>query len=94
MRATVFIELDNFKNTYLVIVVTDNNFRYGLVSVSTNAGSMFGHSIMSDMAWLDSRRIQMPGSAASGGADLLGFNSALEADSSRSVVLDGSELCF
>jgi mediator of RNA polymerase II transcription subunit 14 len=57
VRATVYIQLANFKEHYLVIVVTENDFRYALISVQVDPESMFQHLIMIDIAWIDSGRV-------------------------------------
>jgi mediator of RNA polymerase II transcription subunit 14 len=57
-RAYLFIQLTNFPNHYLVIVVTDEKYRFALITTSTDREVMFAHMILQDIAWLDYDRIR------------------------------------
>src|SRR5277367_1881673 len=56
-RGMLYIQLSNSPKHYLVIVITDDEFRYALISVNTQPNSTSGELIMEDIAWLDLRRI-------------------------------------
>ncbi|KAH9945691.1 MED14-domain-containing protein [Amylocystis lapponica] len=56
-RVMLYINLSNFPNHYLVLVITDEDFRYALISVKTLSDTMYGSLIMEDIGWLDVRRI-------------------------------------
>ncbi|GLB37299.1 putative MED14-domain-containing protein [Lyophyllum shimeji] len=56
-RGTLYIQLSNFPNHYLVLVITDERFRYALITTRVMTESMFSHMIMEDIAWLDFDRI-------------------------------------
>ncbi|KAG5646818.1 hypothetical protein DXG03_002195 [Asterophora parasitica] len=57
LRGTLFIQLSNFPNHYLVLVITDEHFRYALITTRILTESMFSQMIMEDIAWLDFSRI-------------------------------------
>ena len=57
-RGTMYIKLSNFPFHYLVLVITEEDFRYALISVKVLPDSMFGNMIMEDIGWLDVRRIR------------------------------------
>lgn len=42
---------------YLVVVITDSDFRYALVSAQIVAGAMYTEMLMGDIGWLDVSRI-------------------------------------
>jgi mediator of RNA polymerase II transcription subunit 14 len=56
-RAFLYIQLENFPAHYLVIVVTDQEFRYALITVSALRETTFQNMVMDDIAWLDFSRI-------------------------------------
>ncbi|KAG5652470.1 hypothetical protein H0H81_004878 [Sphagnurus paluster] len=56
-RGTLFIQLSNFPNHYLVLVITDERFRYALITTRVLTESMFSNMVMEDIAWLDFERI-------------------------------------
>ncbi|RDB24861.1 Mediator of RNA polymerase II transcription subunit 14 [Hypsizygus marmoreus] len=56
-RGTLYIQLSNFPNHYLVLVITDERFRYALITTRVLSESMFSHMVMEDIAWLDFDRI-------------------------------------
>jgi mediator of RNA polymerase II transcription subunit 14 len=56
-RGMLYIQLSNSPKHYLVIVITDDEFRYALISVNAQPNSTTGGLIMEDIAWLDLRRI-------------------------------------
>lgn len=41
-----------------MLVITDNDFRYALISAQVLTDSMYSNMIMGDIAWLDVRRIR------------------------------------
>ncbi|KIJ59729.1 hypothetical protein HYDPIDRAFT_118235 [Hydnomerulius pinastri MD-312] len=57
-RGTMYIQLSSFPSHYLVLVITDEDFRYALISVKVLTDSMYGNTIMEDIGWLDVRRIR------------------------------------
>jgi len=57
-RGTLYIQLSNFPNHYLVIVVTDERFQYALITTTILTESMFGGMTLEDIAWLDFDRIR------------------------------------
>ncbi|KAH7915167.1 mediator complex subunit MED14-domain-containing protein [Hygrophoropsis aurantiaca] len=57
-RGMMYIQLSNFPNHYLVLVITDEEFRYALISVKLLADTMYGNMVMEDIGWLDVRRIR------------------------------------
>ncbi|KAG6857789.1 hypothetical protein H0H87_004205 [Tephrocybe sp. NHM501043] len=54
---TLYIQLSNFPNHYLVLVITDERFRYALITTRIMTESMYAEMIMEDIAWLDFDRI-------------------------------------
>ncbi|KAG6920079.1 hypothetical protein DXG01_010147 [Tephrocybe rancida] len=56
-RGTLYIQLSNFPNHYLVLVITDERFRYALITTRIMTESMYTDMIMEDIAWLDFDRI-------------------------------------
>lgn len=54
----MYIKLSNFPSHYLVLVITEEDFRYALISVKVIPESMYGNMIMEDIGWLDIRRIR------------------------------------
>ncbi|KAJ7188529.1 mediator complex subunit MED14-domain-containing protein [Mycena filopes] len=56
-QGAVYIQLSNFPNHYLVLVITDKEFRYALISTRVLTGTMYGNLVMEDVAWLDFDRI-------------------------------------
>ncbi|KAJ7209599.1 mediator complex subunit MED14-domain-containing protein [Mycena pura] len=56
-RGAVYIQLSNFPNHYLVLVINDMEFRYAFISTEVVTGTMFGNLIMNEVAWLDVKRI-------------------------------------
>ncbi|KAF9242015.1 mediator complex subunit MED14-domain-containing protein [Melanogaster broomeanus] len=57
-RGMMYIQLSSFPSHYLVLVITDEDFRYALISVKVIPDSMYGNMIMEDIGWLDVRRIR------------------------------------
>ncbi len=60
-RATLYIQLSNFPSHYLVLVITDEDFRYALISVKVHADTMYAEMTMEDIGWLDVQRIHGQG---------------------------------
>lgn len=56
-RGAVYIQLSNFPNHYLVLVINDKEFRYALITTRVLPGTMYGNLVMEDIAWLDFDRI-------------------------------------
>ncbi|KAF7375946.1 Mediator of RNA polymerase II transcription subunit 14 [Mycena sanguinolenta] len=56
-RGAIYIQLSNFPNHYLVLVITDKEFRYALITTAVLPGTMYGNLVMEDIAWLDFDRI-------------------------------------
>ncbi|TCD64872.1 mediator complex subunit [Steccherinum ochraceum] len=61
-RGMLYIQLATSPNHYLVLVITDEEFRYALISTKTLGDSMYTNLVMEDIAWLDVARIQEDGS--------------------------------
>lgn len=57
-RNSLYIQLATSPNHYLVIVMTDEQFRFALISTKTLSDTMFANLVMEDIAWLDVDRIQ------------------------------------
>lgn len=57
VRSLLYIQLNPFPTHYLVLVVTDTDFRYALISVKTVPDSMYQSLVMEDIGWLDVERI-------------------------------------
>ncbi|KIP06411.1 hypothetical protein PHLGIDRAFT_460187 [Phlebiopsis gigantea 11061_1 CR5-6] len=53
----LYVQLANFPTHYLVLVITDQDFRYALVSANVLPEAMYPELIMEDIGWLDVRRI-------------------------------------
>jgi mediator of RNA polymerase II transcription subunit 14 len=56
-RGTLYIQLCNFPNHYLVLVITDDRFRYALITTRLLSETTYSNMIMEDIAWLDFSRI-------------------------------------
>ncbi|KDR75325.1 hypothetical protein GALMADRAFT_249364 [Galerina marginata CBS 339.88] len=56
-RGTLFIQLSNFPNHYLVLVVMDQRFQYALITTKAVPEEAFGGMSLEDIAWLDFDRI-------------------------------------
>ncbi|KAJ6558514.1 mediator complex subunit MED14-domain-containing protein [Mycena vulgaris] len=56
-RGAVYIQLANFPNHYLVLVINDEEFRYALITTRVLPNTMYGNLVMEDIAWLDFDRI-------------------------------------
>lgn len=57
VRSLLYIQLIPFPTHYLVLVVTDTDFRYALISVKIVPDSMYQSLVMEDIGWLDVERI-------------------------------------
>ncbi|KAK2467838.1 hypothetical protein APHAL10511_000133 [Amanita phalloides] len=62
-RGMLFIQLTKFPNHYLVLVITDDRFRYALITTKVLTDSMYTSMVMEDIAWLDLDRIRDSGKA-------------------------------
>jgi hypothetical protein len=87
VRGVLYIQLTPFPTHYLVLVVTDTDFRYALISVKTVPDSTVPSLVMEDIGWLDVERICGRGREARAlkVARELGFGGP-SAESSRCVV--------
>ncbi|RPD78468.1 MED14-domain-containing protein [Lentinus tigrinus ALCF2SS1-7] len=56
-QGTLYIQLGNFPMHYLVLVITDQDFRYALISVKKVERSVNNDLMMEDIGWLNVRRI-------------------------------------
>ena len=56
-QGTLYIQLGNFPMHYLVLVITDQDFRYALISVQKVERSVNNDLMMEDIGWLNVRRI-------------------------------------
>lgn len=60
-RSWLYIQLASFPSHYLVLVITDEEFRFALISVEVRPETLYGNLIMKDIGWLDIRRIHGDG---------------------------------
>lgn len=58
VRARLFIQLANFPEHYLVVIITDTDLQYALITTKVITDAVSPHMIMEDIAWLDVRKIQ------------------------------------
>ncbi|GJE97389.1 Med14 domain-containing protein [Phanerochaete sordida] len=56
-RGMIYIQLSSFPTHYLVVVITDQDFRYALISAHIVAGAAYPEMFMGDIGWLDVSRI-------------------------------------
>ncbi|TFK74569.1 MED14-domain-containing protein [Pluteus cervinus] len=56
-RASLFIQLANFPEHYIVIVITDTELRFALITTKIVTESASARMIMEDIAWLDLKKI-------------------------------------
>ncbi|KAI0768733.1 MED14-domain-containing protein [Trametes elegans] len=56
-RGTLYIQLANFPTHYLVLVITDNDYRYALINVKVQRETIYNSMVMEDIGWLNVRRI-------------------------------------
>jgi len=57
VRSLLYIQLMPFTTHYLVLVVTDTDFRYALISVRIGPEGIYQSLVMEDIGWLDVERI-------------------------------------
>lgn len=57
VRSLLYIQLMPFPTHYLVLVVTDTDFRYALISVRVGPEGIYQSLVMEDIGWLDVERI-------------------------------------
>jgi hypothetical protein len=86
VQSLLYIQLTPFPTHYLVLVVTDTDLRYALISVKIVPNSMYQSLVMEDIGWLDVERICARGreARAQKSAREPGFGGP-GAESSRSV---------
>lgn len=53
----LFIQLAHSPTHYLVVVITEMEFRFALISTQVISESLAANTIMEDIGWLDVRRI-------------------------------------
>lgn len=56
-RAMLFIQLANFRGYYLVLLVTELEFRFALISVQDMQNSPTNDLVLQDIGWLDVQRL-------------------------------------
>jgi hypothetical protein len=96
-RGMLYIQLSNFPKHYLVIVVTDDEFRYALISVNVLPDSTYQSMVMEDIAWLDLRRIHGEDSADTtgiDGLDALGSREQKQEATGRNETRSGPYVAF
>jgi mediator of RNA polymerase II transcription subunit 14 len=54
----VYIQLLSFPSHYLVLVITDDDFRYALIHVAVLLESPLTALVMEDIGWLNVKRIR------------------------------------
>jgi hypothetical protein len=64
VRSLLYIQLMPFPTHYLVLVVTDTDFRYALISVRIVPEGIYQSLVMEDIGWLDVERICVRGREA------------------------------
>ncbi|KAI0743387.1 MED14-domain-containing protein [Daedaleopsis nitida] len=69
-QGTLYIQLGNFPMHYLVLVITDQDFRYALISVREVESSINHDLKMEDIGWLNVRRIHGDNVAVESGPGL------------------------
>ena len=57
-RGTMYIQLLSFPSHYLVLVITDDDFRYALIHVGVLVESPLIALVMEDIGWLNVKRIR------------------------------------
>ncbi|KAH9940499.1 MED14-domain-containing protein [Epithele typhae] len=68
-QGMLYIQLGNFPSHYLVLVITDQDFRYALISAREVESSMNHDLVMEDIGWLNVGRIHGDVSVEHGGSD-------------------------
>ncbi|KAI0940563.1 hypothetical protein AcW1_003726 [Taiwanofungus camphoratus] len=61
IQSLLYIQLSRFADNYLVLVITEDDFRYALITAKVLPDTMFREMVMEDIAWLDVRRIHGDG---------------------------------
>lgn len=56
-RGTLYVQLSKFPDHYLVLVITDDQFRYAFITTKVLSETMYANLVMEDIAWLDFDRI-------------------------------------
>lgn len=57
LRGALYIQLASFPSHYLVLVLTEEEFRFALISVTVLTETPHANLIMGDIGWLDVNRI-------------------------------------
>ncbi len=83
----LFIQLAHSPTHYLVVVITEMEFRFALISTQVIPESLASNTIMEDIGWLDVRRIHNARASGDQGTKVEpsingvgGFNSFFGAD--------------
>ena len=58
VRGTLFINLTRFPDNYLVLIVTDERFKFALIKTELVRVSLFPEMVLGDIAWVDYKRIR------------------------------------
>lgn len=69
-RGSLFIQLTNFPDHYLVIIITDERFKYALITTKDAKGAMIPTMTLEDIAWIDSERIHQTAAKANAKANV------------------------
>ena len=54
----MYVQLLSFPSHYLVLVITDDDFRYALIHVTVRMDSPLTTLVMEDIGWLNVKRIR------------------------------------
>ncbi|KXN90150.1 Mediator of RNA polymerase II transcription subunit 14 [Leucoagaricus sp. SymC.cos] len=88
-RGTLFIQLANSSNHYLVIIITDERYRFAIINTKTEPDVMFTHLTLNQVAWLDFDRIRRESLAVSQMTESL--NPDVRVGTKRRRVLENAE---
>lgn len=53
-----YVQLESHPTHYLVIIITDEEFRYALIDTTVMPDTLTNSMVMGDIAWLDFSRIK------------------------------------
>jgi mediator of RNA polymerase II transcription subunit 14 len=57
-RGLFYVQLESYPTHYLVIIITDEEFRYALINTEVITDTLTNSMVMGDIAWLDFSRIK------------------------------------
>lgn len=57
-KPVFYVQLESHPTHYLVIIITDEEFRYALINTEVMADTLTNSMVMGDIAWLDFSRIK------------------------------------